>query len=77
MLREEIAEYRQQLKQAADELNKCQITIDAHVRTEEANKVLLHCIFFKPTCVFITWVRADEDRQFDEPSRHSHLSGGK
>lgn len=39
--KEEIGEYRLQLRQAADELTKCQSVIDEHVRNEEENKVRL------------------------------------
>ena len=47
-MKEEIGEYRLQLRQAADELMKCQSVIDEHVKNEEENKVqqLLFDIFF-------------------------------
>ena len=49
VLRDEVGDYRHQLKQAADELSKCQLAIDAHAKNEEANKVmhlalLLSCV---------------------------------
>lgn len=66
-------EYRHQLKEAADELCKCQILIDEHVKNEEANKVTPNNEYF----FFILnggSLLSAENKQSDEPSRYCHSS---
>ena len=46
VLRDEVGSYRRQLKDAADELMKCQVVIDEHVQSEEANKVLMAYVWY-------------------------------